>query len=526
MSKTIYLINPASDFPSYFSAEVYAAQGFKGAAFIADLATPTVAAMAPKDFSVHLCDESISPVDLDFPCDYVGITGKVTQNESMLRLAREFRRRGKTVMMGGPHASLSPECLRPHCDILVQGEIEEVAEELFADLRSSRWKEQYIGGRPQLGTSPVPKWEAYPNDRALFGSIQTSRGCPFECEFCDVIEYLGRKQRHKEVAQVTAELDEVKRRGYRTVFLADDNLTAYRSRAKELLLGLKHWNDKQSEKIAFLTQVSIDAAKDSELLRMCAEAGLLNVFIGIETPNEESLKETKKRQNLGIDLGDEVQEFLNHGIGVSAGMIVGFDSDGLDIFERQYEFAMSLPVPLFSLGPLVAPLATPLYRRMAKENRLVVNRPEVAAAPWGTNIIPMKMTRQQLLYGVQWLCNRLYRPEAFGERMLRFMDRIADSSKEVTYFRQQFRPIEFENLRLQLKLSRLGPAEKEMVRKMQDQIAKKPFVGRWAGLLLSQYMQIRHMCAHNRIWNPRLGESSRPIWNDVKDEALASSVAG
>ena len=380
MRPSLYLINPAVDFPTYFGGEVYAGWGLRPATLMADLAIPTVAGMVPRDFDVRLCDENISPIEFDISADFVGITGKITQWGRMTAIAREFRRRGKVVLIGGPYASLSPEVVRPHCDIVVRGEAEDISEELFSDLRKGRWKPEYVGNRPDLARSPMPNWELYPNDRALLGTVQTSRGCPFECEFCDVIQYLGRKQRHKPVTQVLRELDEIYRRDYRHIFLADDNFTVYRARAKELLAALRNWNFRQDQvKVRFVTQVSIDAARDAELLKMCAEAGLTQVFIGIETPNEDSLKETKKRQNVGINLLDQVQHFLEHGIAVVGGMIVGFDSDRPDIFERQYEFAMSSPIPIFSVGALVAPAATPLHERMAKEGRLSSDGSEVAA---------------------------------------------------------------------------------------------------------------------------------------------------
>src|SRR5262249_13384069 len=161
---------------------------------------------------------------------------------------------------------------------------EQIAPGLFSDLRCGSWRPEYDGGRPDLAMCRPPRWEGYPNDDALMGTVQTSRGCPFECEYCDVIQYLGRKQRHKAVAQVLAELDRVYAYGYRDVFLADDNFTVYRSRAKELLGALREWNLRRvAGRVRFFSQVSIDAAKDDELLRLCAEAGLTGVFIGIET---------------------------------------------------------------------------------------------------------------------------------------------------------------------------------------------------------------------------------------------------
>ena len=276
-----------------------------------------------------ICEEYVEEIDFDVDADFIGVTGKVIQGQRMNEVADEFRRRGKTVLIGGPHASLSPEAVRDHCDILIIGELESIAEDFFSDLENGNWKSEYVADKPDLSTSPLPKFHLYPNDRALSGCVQTSRGCPFECEFCDVIQYLGRAQRHKMVEQIITELDVLYDIGYRAVFLADDNFTVYRKRAKAVLRALADWNASRKDgPVAFHTQVSIDAARDPEIMRLCGEAGLTRVFIGIETPNEESLRETGKRQNVGINLVDQIQVFLDHGISVTGGMIVGFDHDG------------------------------------------------------------------------------------------------------------------------------------------------------------------------------------------------------
>ena len=159
MAKAMYLINPACDFPTYFGAEVYAANGFRPVTLMADLAVVTLAAMAASDFEVRLCDENISPVDFDCAADWVGITGKITQWGHMRNIAREFRRRGKIVVIGGPYASLCPAVVRPYCDILVRGEVEDIAEELFSDLRDGGWKTEYVGSC-QLRVSSVLGWLA------------------------------------------------------------------------------------------------------------------------------------------------------------------------------------------------------------------------------------------------------------------------------------------------------------------------------------------------------------------------------
>jgi len=504
MRPSVYLINPTADFATYFSAEVYSGWGSRPATLMADLAIPTLAGMMPSDFDSRLCDENIAPIDFDTPADFVGITGKITQWGRMKAIAQKFRQRGKIVLIGGPYASLCPEIVRPYCDILVQGETEDIFEQLCSDLREGCWKSEYTGGRPDLTQSPLPKWDSYPNDRAIIGTVQTSRGCPFECEFCDVIQYVGRKQRHKSVAQVLRDLDEVYRWGYRSVFLADDNFTVWRARAKELLVALRAWNLQRNDgKVRFITQVSIDAAKDDKLLEMCAAAGLTQVFIGIETPNEESLRETKKRQNLGVNLADQVQRFLDHGICVTGGMIVGFDSDGLDIFERQYEFAMSTPIPIFSVGALVAPAATPLHSRMAKERRLVSDGSEVAAMPWSTNIIPRRMTREQLLGGIQWLCNKLYEPSAFGERVLRFIDRLGQRRDprhaEGIWGLADLRPVESDGLALLSKLVHLGRDEAQMWSRIRKGISRRPETAEFVFQMIFQYIQIRYMYEQARF---------------------------
>jgi radical SAM superfamily enzyme YgiQ (UPF0313 family) len=518
--KSLYLINPNADFSGYYTAEVYAASGLVPAVLTADLAITTVAAMAPPDFHIRLCEEYVTPVDFDTDADYIGITGKITQWGRMRSIATEFRRRGKVVIFGGPYASLSPEVVQPYCDILIRGEMEEIAADFFADLRSGRWKSEYVGDKPDLASSPVPRWDLYPNDRAILGALQTSRGCPFECEFCDVIQYAGRKQRHKPPGQVLKELDELSKHRYRNVFLADDNFTVYRQRARELLDALAHWNSRtECGRFDFVTQVSIDVARDEDMLRLCGEAGVRHFFIGIETPNQESLLEMKKRQNMKVNLVDQVNTIVEHGIAAMAGMIVGFDHDGHDIFQRQYEFAMATPIPIFSLGALVAPAATPLHARMKKAGRLEESDGVVAAVPWSTNILPTQMTQAELLGGLQWLCNKLYDPAAFGERVIRFMQTYGKRSalrSHNTKTRPVLRPIERDGHQLIMKLKQLGPRENEMWSRINAQILKRPELASTVLKFLSQYMQIRHMYEHGQFWEPLLTQQPKPLEEMVK----------
>jgi hypothetical protein len=496
IAKGLYLVNPRSELPGYYGAEVFEQWGFAPTVGIADLATATVAALAPPDWPVAICEEHVGPIDFDTDAPFVGITGKITQAGRMIEVADEFRRRGKTVICGGPYASLSPDRLRPHCDILLIGEMEAIAGQFFQDLERGCWAAEYRPERPDLDGSPIPRWDLYPNDRAMVGCVQTSRGCPFECEFCDVIPYLGRRQRHKPTAPVLAELDQLYALGYRNVFLADDNFTVYRRRAKELLESLAEWNAGHGEgPVSFITQVSVDAARDPELVRLCAEAGLYGVFVGIETPNEESLVECKKRQNTGLDLVAELQVFLDHGISVTAGMIVGFDHDGPDIFRRQHAFAASAPVPIFTLGALVAPVATPLYQRLQAEDRLIEGRSEVAGTPWDTNIVNALLSREQLLSGMRWLCRELYSAEAFGQRMLTMIERLAPHPLDLRAAARGhgLRGVEADTVLLIKTIGDLGAAERGMLRVVLRAMRARPHTAGAVMTSLFRYAQIRHL---------------------------------
>lgn len=500
----LYAINPASDFATYFSAEVLAASGRRPGAIIADLAISTLAAFAPAGFDVRLCDENITPIDFDVSADWIAITGKINQRGRMIAIANEFRRRGHKVLIGGPYASLSPAAMRPYCDVLVRGEIEAIHEQIFADLAEGTPREEYVGDRPDLGASPVPRWDLYANDRALLGSVQTSRGCPFECEFCDVIQYLGRRQRHKSVAQVLAELELLHARGYRSVFLADDNFTAYRKRTKELLEALARWQEARG--VDLVTQVSVDAARDEELLDMCVDARLTEVFIGIETPNAASLLETKKRQNLHVDLAAEVDRFVERGIAVMGGMIVGFDADGPEVFKLQYEFAMQTSIPIFSLGALVAPDATPLHARMAAEGRLRRGGPDVQAVPWSSNIVPGGMSVDQLDRGLKGLCNALYAPAAFGERVLRFISRFQRDRAGRATPPHAPRAIDAEAVEVAMGVRRLGAEESKLFYRVWSAASRRPETMPYVTRFLFQYAQIRHMFGNGSYWEPMLGD--------------------
>ncbi|WP_449235533.1 radical SAM protein [Azospirillum doebereinerae] len=491
----IHIINPAVDRPSYHSAEVYAAWGLEGRTSVADLATATVAAFVPQGWDIRLTDETITPIDPEADvddCDVVAITGKVSQRARMFALAEAYRRRGALVVIGGPYASLSPDDVRPHADVLVTGEIEDIAAGLFADLAAGTWRDRYEGGRPDLRGSPVPRWDLYPNHGANLGALQTSRGCPFQCDFCDVIQYLGRRQRHKDPDQVIAELEVLYRHGYRRILLADDNFTAYRRHAHAVLAALRVWNEAHAaDPVQFMTQVSVDLARDPELMAACKAARLDTVFIGIETVNEDSLRDSGKRQNLHQGASDALAIILSHGIAVYAGIIVGFDADKPDIFARLADFFHDSPVPMLSIGALVAPNGTPLHDRMKAEGRLTGEDWQSAASPFATNIRPIGMSQRELLVGVSRLCAEVYAPAAFERRMMNFLAAYNGPSAQPRA--PSLVPLPASERALVKRLSGLGEAEKGMILRILGAAMARPDAQGPVVEFLSRYAQVRHM---------------------------------
>ena len=487
---SILFINPAAEFASYFTAEAYGGAG-EGWVQVADLAIATLAALVPDDWEVELVDEAITKVDFDRPFDFVGITGKITQRRRMIELAQVYRARGTTVLIGGSFASLSPDEMRPHADILVRGELEEIASRLFEDLARGQWQAEYDGLQADIRTSPVPRWDLYPADRALTGALQTTRGCPFACEFCDVIQYQGRKQRHKSVEQVLSELDALHARGFRRVFIADDNFTVHRKWAFSMLEALRDWNVAHDEPIEFGTQASIDIARTPELLALCRAAGLRMVFVGIETVNEASLRETGKRQNLLLPLKQSVACILGAGIVVQAGIIAGFDHDEPSVFDDLYEFLQSSPLPFASIGVLTAPEATDLHRRLEREGRLLGPAWNAGAGRFDTNIVPLLMSRKELTDGVRALVHKVYSAAAFEQRMLNMIEAFGDLGPAPLAAAGRTDPragLFFEASR---KIKARGSAERHMLSRVLDASLSKPRCMSSVLFFLVQYEHIR-----------------------------------
>lgn len=493
--KTVYLINPKNDFPNYYGGEVFGHDLGRPGVAVSDLAVTTVATLMRPFFNVILCEEHVDEVDYSLDVDFVALTGKITQWSSAKRIAVRFRELGIPVIIGGPFASLSPGRVRPYADILITGELEEIAEEVFAEISSGNWRDHYTGDQVDMNNSVIPSWDLYPNHRSITGNLQTSRGCPFQCEFCDVIQYLGRKQRHKPVGNILKELDYLHKIGYRSSFISDDNFTVYRNRVKEVLSALEEWNKADSGRThKFTTQVSMDVTRDEELLDMLNRAGFSGVFIGIETPNEASLKETRKLQNTNIDLVQEIEKLYAHGISVFSGMIVGFDHDDTSIFERQFDFAMRSSIPFFSLNYLFAFETTPLYTKLRDKGRIKPEKDRWTQTQFSSNVRMKSLSEDEQYYGMRWLVSNIYAPQHFGERLCRMIDLLGPARVQMDdSLTNRSVSITHDLIQVVRNLKKRGEAEKEMINRVMRKVREKPYVASTVWFFLFTYAQTRDM---------------------------------
>jgi radical SAM superfamily enzyme YgiQ (UPF0313 family) len=421
--QAVYLVQPR--FPaSYWGLEHFLNLTPYHAVF-PPLGLLTLAALTPPEFPVTLCDENAGEaIDYDTDAAIVGITGYIIQIAHVLEIADRFRARGKTVVLGGPLANLLPDECRPHCDVLFEGEAEYTWPRFLGDYAAGAPADHYRQeDKIHLPDSPPPRLDVLKR-RYAHGIVQCTRGCPFTCEFCDIIVMYGRKMRVKPVERVLQEVEAWHARGTGHVFFADDNFIGNRAYAKELLRALARWNARRRHAVSFYTQASVDMVRDEELLGLFRDANFLSVFLGIESPRKASLAETHKTQNEKLDLVAAIHKIQSYNLFISAGMIVGFDNDDADIFDEQYRFLQEAGIPMAMLNVLLAVPKTPLYARLKAAGRLLTpdptgtDRSHYAGTAGGPNFHPLLLTAEELKEGQERLFQRLYAPAAFGERLL------------------------------------------------------------------------------------------------------------
>ena len=283
--------------------------------------------------------------------------------------------------------------------------------------------------RPALSAAPIPDFQLADLRRYSAMSVQYSRGCPFQCEFCDIIEIYGRVPRTKSNEQMLAELDALFNLGWRgMVFIVDDNFIGNKRNVKRLLPALADWSERHGRPFSFITEASVNLAEDEELLDGMRRAGFRRVFLGIETPVEASLKEAQKGQNMRRDLLDSVRRIQSYGMEVMAGFIVGFDNDPDDIFERQMEFIRESAIPLAMVGLLTALPDTQLWRRLEREGRLLLESTG-NNTDGSLNFVP-KMDATRLIDGYKLIMRTIYSPGEYYQRALNCLERVVAGAPE------------------------------------------------------------------------------------------------
>jgi len=412
------------EFPDTFWSFKHALRFLGKRAAQPPLGLMTVAALLPGHWQKRLVDtnvESLRDHDLKW-ADIVLLSGMHIQRPSLVEIVERCRAHGLPTVVGGPiTSSVAKEDLK--ADYVVIGEAEALIADLVMDLERGEAKPVYQATeRPEMSLSPLPDLSLIKMRQYSTMTVQYSRGCPFNCEFCDIIAIYGRRPRTKAVEQVIRELDQLRAAGWNdSVFIVDDNFIGNKARAKELLRALVEWRKETGWSFGFVTEASLNLADDRELLQLMKDAGFYSVFLGIETPDESGLIASNKLQNTRRSLLDSVAMIQSYGMQVMGGFILGFDTDRDDIFDRMVDFIQKSGIPIAMVGLLQAMPGTQLFRRLRGEGRIV---DENAGNNVGghMNFLP-RMDATRLVEGYHSVLKRIYNCEAYYERVKIYLSR-------------------------------------------------------------------------------------------------------
>ena len=403
------------------------------------LGLATLAALCPDDWDIQIVDENVESIPLDPAVDIIGICGMGVQFPRQRELLAFYRSKGYYVVAGGSFASLCPERYESLADTVVAGEAEYIWPVFCRDYVSGAPKALYQEtGVVALADTPAPRFDLLRLSDYQSVTLQFSRGCPFRCEFCDIIVMFGRRPRTKSLEQVGRELDLLREQGVRNVFYVDDNLIGDKPAAKKLMAFLAEYQERHDYRFRFGTEASLNLAQDDELLGLFRQAHFEWVFIGIESPDVESLKETKKFQNIRQDMLSAVRRVYSYGIDVLGGFIVGFDHDTLETFDKQYEFVSQSGIQAAMIGLLTAAPKTPLYARLEKEGRLIPDANDSDNTKLGTNIIPKHMAYDEMIEAYRALYQRLLSNHGIATRIRNKLRHLTDpAGRRLEPVRQQ-----------------------------------------------------------------------------------------
>ncbi|MCK4799031.1 MAG: DUF4070 domain-containing protein [Spirochaetes bacterium] len=393
----------------------------------------TIAGLLPQEWEKKIIDMNLNLLkDKDILwADYVFISAMSIQKESVKKVILQCNKLGIKVVAGGPlFTSEYADFNGVDHFLLNEGEI--TIPQFLNDLENRKCKHIYKTTEwADIEKTPPPEWSLINMKKYGTMSIQYSRGCPFDCEFCDITLLYGRKYRTKTSEQIIKELENLYQSGWNEdVFFVDDNFIGNKAKLKrEVLPEIQKWLKKRRHPFNFFTQASINIADDEELMNSMTEAGFKTVFIGIETPDEDSLAECSKLQNKGRDLVGCIKKIQSFGLQVQGGFIVGFDNDKLSIFDRQIKFIQKSGIVTAMVGLLNAPIGTRLYNRLNKENRLVKNNFSGNNTSCSTNIIP-QMNYDKLIEGYKKILKTIYSPKNYYKRVITFFKEYKNTEKK------------------------------------------------------------------------------------------------
>jgi len=416
----ILLVYP--QYPDTFWSFKHVMKFISRKAVLPPLGLLTVAAMLPEEWNKKLVDTNVSELTDEQIAwaDMVFVSAMIVQEKSAHEIIKRCKEFGKTVVAGGPAFTTSQEKF-PGVDHFVLNEAEVTLPMFLEDLEKGNPKKAYTSPvKPEITKTPVPLWPLLNLKDYGTMAVQYSRGCPFNCEFCDIIVMNGRVPRTKTPEQMIKELQSLYDAGWReTVFIVDDNFIGNKANVKKMLPLLIDWQKKNNYPFKFLTEASVNLAADDELMQMMSSANFFKVFLGIETPSEDALKTCGKLQNTSVDISESVKKIHQNGMQVMGGFIVGFDSDTEDIFEAQIKFIQEVGVVTAMVGMLNVIPQTRLWHRLKAEGRLLKDSTG-ENTDGSVNFIP-KMGKESLVEGYKKIISQIYSPKTYYKRINTFL---------------------------------------------------------------------------------------------------------